>query len=190
MLRHGRVARIGLGDAHDRHLRRRRDGARGLVAARLQRWSRRHRHWVRAAAASALITVVTVASGWVLMRNRESKLLRERSEYLVAESARLENENKRIVHESNRLQEQLSSFMWEKKSFHSSRDDDLESAIKSLGYDHAYIFRWRNANLTGWVQFDSDDGVRRACGRPLHATGRYRSRPNAVRWSGSARPGS
>jgi serine/threonine protein kinase len=131
------------------------------IAARLQRWSRRHRHWVRALAASALITVVTVASGWVLMRNRESKHLRERSEYLVAMSARLENENKRIVQERNRVQEQLTDFFWEKKSFHSSRDDDLELAIKSLGYDHAYFYRWRNADLTGWVQFDSDDGVRR-----------------------------
>jgi hypothetical protein len=37
-------------------------------------------------------------------------------------------------------------------------DDEAAKAIRSLGYDEAYLFRWQNSHVTGWVELEGEDG--------------------------------
>jgi hypothetical protein len=40
-------------------------------------------------------------------------------------------------------------------------DDDTADAILSLGVDEAYLFRWQNSHVTGWVELDGENGPER-----------------------------
>jgi hypothetical protein len=58
-------------------------------------------------------------------------------------------------------------------------DDEAAKAIRSLGYDAAYLFRWQNGHVDGWVEFDGDGGPKRAISdtRPASRPGEKPSRP-------------
>jgi len=53
-------------------------------------------------------------------------------------------------------------------------DGEAAEVVKALGYDEAYVFRWQNSAVDGWVEFDSDGGPKRVS---LGET-REASRPN------------
>ena len=40
-------------------------------------------------------------------------------------------------------------------------DDEMAQLVKSFGYDEAYVIRWRNGAVQGWVEFDNAKGVER-----------------------------
>jgi hypothetical protein len=40
-------------------------------------------------------------------------------------------------------------------------DEDVARLVKSLGYDEAYVIRWENSEIRGWVEFDGEDGAKR-----------------------------
>jgi hypothetical protein len=40
-------------------------------------------------------------------------------------------------------------------------DEEAAKAIRSLGYDEAYLFRWQNSHITGWVELEGEDGPKR-----------------------------
>ena len=37
------------------------------------------------------------------------------------------------------------------------KDDEAAEVIEALGYDHAYVYRWQNGDIEGWIQFDGQD---------------------------------
>src|SRR3954453_8747775 len=41
-------------------------------------------------------------------------------------------------------------------------DDETAKAIRALGYDEAYLFRWQNSHVDGWVEVDGGGGPKRA----------------------------
>src|SRR5688572_22935466 len=58
-------------------------------------------------------------------------------------------------------------------------DDDGARAIEALGYDEAYLFRWRGGAVDGWLELDVGDGPKRMplddtlrAGRPDEKPGR------------------
>jgi hypothetical protein len=40
-------------------------------------------------------------------------------------------------------------------------DNEAAAAIKSLGYDQAYLFRWQSGHVDGWVEFNGEGGPNR-----------------------------
>jgi hypothetical protein len=40
-------------------------------------------------------------------------------------------------------------------------DDEAANAIRSLGYEEAYLFRWQNSHITGWVELEGEGGPKR-----------------------------
>jgi hypothetical protein len=40
-------------------------------------------------------------------------------------------------------------------------DDEMAQLVKSFGYDEAYVIRWQNGEVDGWVEFDGEKGVER-----------------------------
>jgi hypothetical protein len=37
------------------------------------------------------------------------------------------------------------------------KDDEGAEVIEALGYDNAYVYRWQNGDIEGWIQFDGQD---------------------------------